>query len=119
MYKTSELDQNGTELTSADHLKQSAENIKGSESMCSISTEEFLVFLDDGETFSSAGGDTAVIRGDWGECPCCDGLVWSDDDDDDQDHVAFRGGIKEVLMLTPENLLKIRKKLPELWRVWE
>ena len=76
----------------------------------------FLLFLEDGETFSGVGGECAVVRGDGGRDPF-DGR-WSDVDEEDEDSVAFHEGIEEVLMLNDENLEKIRDRLPELWVKW-
>jgi hypothetical protein len=79
----------------------------------------FLVFLDDGETYSSEGGDCAVLRGDWTECTFeGDMKCWCYVDEDNEEQLAFQSGIKEVLRLTSSNLLKIKKKLPELWEAW-
>jgi hypothetical protein len=79
---------------------------------------ELLIFLEDGETYSGPGDGAAVLAGDWdGEFP--DEMKhWEThgaDPDDEEDHKAFHKGIKEVLRLNRDNLLKIKEKLPELW----
>ena len=80
-------------------------------------SDEFLVFLDDGETYSGVGGNCAVLRGGWDMPEAM--RVWNSEYDDDDDMKAFQSGIEEVLLLNDENLLKIREKLPELWVKWE
>ena len=52
-------------------------------------------------------------------------LRWSssydkfEDDEVVDEHQLFQSGIKEVLLLNDENLLKIRKQMSELWLKWE
>jgi hypothetical protein len=43
---------------------------------------------------------------------------WCYVDEDNEEQLAFQSGIKEVLRLTSSNLLKIKKKLPELREAW-
>lgn len=71
-----------------------------------MSEEQYLVFLNDGETHSSYtrwdyGG--AVLTGDW--------TNWKDD----EDNAEFQSCIKTVRRLNKTNLDKIYEKLPELW----
>jgi hypothetical protein len=58
--------------------------------------DEFLVFVDDGETFSPAEHSAAVLRGDWDYYG--DNIEWDRVEDDD-----FHSGIKEVLPTTLGN----------------
>jgi hypothetical protein len=73
----------------------------------------FLVFLEDGETYSGVEEECAVVR--CGSAVLPDNGCWSVLDEEDEDSVAFHEGIEEVLMLNDENLEKIRDRLPELW----
>jgi hypothetical protein len=87
--------------------------------MKTMTTEaQVLIFLNDGETYSEAGGDAAVLVGDWDDIPE-EMQVWHNEQDDDDEHKAFQSGIREVLFLNSEILAKIHEKMPELFLKWE
>ena len=94
--------------------------------MSSKTNDTFHVYLNvDGESYTNADSDLcAVLLGDWSRAGAPEDVEWVSDDDEHEDelflfHVEKNAQIKEVLFLDPNNLLKIREKMPELWLKWK